>query len=779
MAFLSENTPTGKKIANLLGLSHLNQSIVLRIVIGTLLVVFTVLMFPHGESIEFNYAVGSVWTESDLIAPFSYAIHKEIRLYEKELREAAHAVYPVFERDETITRRQIDSLSVLLKTSKSIFDLRPKLSKTVSQKFDQVMRQTLTDVLRTGIINQQKQRQVHGPIALRNGVRETIIPLGKVYDLDGAETELRSELNGVFGENELSNAGMELFHRVLGPNIILNETETNRAIQLAEENVPRTIGYVQENDRVISKGDRITEENKLRLESYQKAKIDHGANFDEWRHYAGIILHTALVIGLFALYLFLFRKKIFYDNTKLGLIALLVLMEMLFAYGSVQLNLTGPIQFLIFVPAASMLLTIIFDSRVAFYGTVTVAFLIAAIRGNDYGLALISLITGAIGAYTVRDIRHRTQIFRSLIFIFLAYAVSILALSIERFESGPVILTNLMFAFANAVISPLLTYGLLIFFERSFNVTTDLTLLELADLNRPLLQELSEKAPGTFHHSMTIGNLAEAGAEAIGANAILSRVGGYYHDIGKMLKPEYFVENQVGVHNKHNRLKPRMSALIIASHVKDGVELGRQHGLPENVLDFIPQHHGTNRISFFYDKALKQAAKKPPKDTINEEDFRYPGPKPQSKETGIVMLADSVEASTRALTDLTQHRLEQSIDNMIKHRFLEGQLDECELTLRDLTNIKEAFLKILTGIHHHRIKYPEQEASEPSQPESVEVVPQTENPVPKIEIQAEIPQAQDVTATAQSVPAITDTQAKEQPNDGQSPVIPETTSGPA
>jgi hypothetical protein len=261
----------------------------------------------------------------------------------------------------------------------------------------------------------------------------------------------------------------------------------------------------------------------------------------------------------------------------------------------------------------------------------------------------------------------------------------------------------------NAIVSPVLTYGLLFFFERVFKVTTDLTLAELSDLNNSLLIELSEQAPGTFHHSVTIGNLAEAAAEAIGANSILARVGGYYHDIGKLLKPEYFVENQVGPHGRHNRLKPRMSALIISSHVREGIELGRKRGLPEVVLNFIPQHHGTTRISFFYDKALKQAAKKPPKDPIHEEDYLYPGPKPQTKEAGIVMLADSVEASTRTYPNLTPQKLEAAIDNMIKHRFMEGQLDECELTLRDLTKIKEAFLKILIGIHHHRIQYPEQE----------------------------------------------------------------------
>jgi putative nucleotidyltransferase with HDIG domain len=261
-------------------------------------------------------------------------------------------------------------------------------------------------------------------------------------------------------------------------------------------------------------------------------------------------------------------------------------------------------------------------------------------------------------------------------------------------------------------------------------VTTDLTLLELSDFNHPLLRMLSETAPGTFHHSITIGNLAEAAAKAIGANSILARVGGYYHDIGKMVKPEYFVENQVGAQNRHTRLKPRMSSLIIQSHVKEGVELGRKYGLPEMVLNFIPQHHGTTRIAFFYDKALRQSVRRASKDVINESDFRYPGPKPQTKEAGIVMLADSVEASTRSITDITPQKLEQGIDNMIRHRFVEGELDECELTLRDLTKIRGTFFKILMGSYHQRIKYPQQIVEQPAPPVSQQPSPPESQPLP-------------------------------------------------
>ncbi|MEX0748285.1 MAG: HDIG domain-containing metalloprotein, partial [Rhodothermales bacterium] len=252
----------------------------------------------------------------------------------------------------------------------------------------------------------------------------------------------------------------------------------------------------------------------------------------------------------------------------------------------------------------------------------------------------------------------------------------------------------------------ILAYPLLWVFERVFDVTTDLTLLELSDTNRPLLKELSLRAPGTFNHSLQVANLAEGAADAVGANALLTRVGALYHDIGKMLKPEYFVENQRPGTNPHTQLKPRMSALIIASHVKEGLEMGRQYKLPQRVLDFIPMHHGTTRIEFFYRKALDQRKDGDPE--ILESEFRYPGPRPHSKETGILILADSVEAASRSLSDPTHKRLESLIEMIFTARIEDGQLDRTDLTFRDLDQIKETFLSMLLGIYHVRVKYPGQ-----------------------------------------------------------------------
>jgi hypothetical protein len=421
-----------------------------------------------------------------------------------------------------------------------------------------------------------------------------------------------------------------------------------------------------------------------------------------------------MVISLFGIYLKLFRPRIVGNNRRLALVALLILLEGFFAYLTRLINVDAPVEYLIFVPAASMLLTIIFDSRVGFYGTVIIAYLVAGIRGNDYAVALAALVAGALSVYTVRDVRNRTQIIRSLGFIFLGYALTILALGLEYSQPWLTMMNELTFALANSLISPVLTFGLLVFFEKVFKVTTDLTLIELSQFNHPLLKLLSEKAPGTYHHSLQMATLAEAAASAVGANEVLARVGALFHDVGKIEKPTYFVENQKGTRNRHDKLAPRMSSLILQNHVKKGIALAREYNLPQEVVDFIPQHHGTTRIDFFYRKAQKLAENSDDEtklDEINEQDYRYPGPKPQTKETGILMLADSIEAAARSLDDPSPQRLEQMIDELFKKRFGEGELDECPLTLKDLTKIKQAFLGVLVGVYHGRVKYPEEDTA--------------------------------------------------------------------
>ena len=269
-------------------------------------------------------------------------------------------------------------------------------------------------------------------------------------------------------------------------------------------------------------------------------------------------------------------------------------------------------------------------------------------------------------------------------------------------------ITESFFGFANGVMSAVIVTGILPIFENAFKITTDISLLELTDLNHPLLKEMVIKAPGTYHHSVFVSNMVEATAESIHANPLMAKVSAYYHDIGKIKKPLYFVENQVRGDNRHEKLAPSMSSLILISHVKDGVELAKQHRLGREIIDIIRQHQGSRLISYFYQKAKEQSRGRGNRSLpVKEEDFRYPGPKPQTKEAGLVLLADAVEAASKTLVDPTPARIKGMVQKIINNVFSDGQLDECELTLKDLNQIAGSFTKTLSGIFHSRIEYPE------------------------------------------------------------------------
>ena len=324
--------------------------------------------------------------------------------------------------------------------------------------------------------------------------------------------------------------------------------------------------------------------------------------------------------------------------------------------------------------------------------------------------------------------------------------------------------TALAFAAAGGLASGVLVLGLMPIFE-SAGFVTDYRLMELANLNHPLMRQLMLRAPGSYHHSVIVGSLAEAAAEAVGANSLLVRVGAFFHDIGKTLKPQYFIENQRDVENIHDRLSPSMSALVIVSHVKEGIELGRKYKLPEPLIDMIPQHHGTSLVSFFYNKAVQQAD--PEKgETINDSDYRYPGPKPQTKEAAIMMLADGVEAATRSLKTHSQGAISARVQRILNKCVADGQLDECPLTLRDLHIASETFVQVLMGIHHHRIEYPAPPGAKqtrgrglPASSITLEIPPMTPNPDgphplerPSDEPEGLPPEAIDVADTSENPP---------------------------
>src|ERR1035437_4086681 len=710
----------------------------LKILLGLFTVIFIVLMFPKGESIESDVSVGSIWIHDDLIASLSFPVYKDPEVYKRELDEAAKAVYPIFTKEDNIVYIITDSLksydaflinlldrsgldtSIDNQTflSNSSFaelkNLRP-LEKSRASGNKENLLQFFSDaqkILRNeytiGNITIRSDNTSLDSIAVRIGSVDKIEKASGFLTIDQAREMINKNIYSRNYRKEFESALVEYTDHFILPNLIYDPKLTQEEIEQAKENVSKYIGIVNENERIIGKHDRVLKDSWLKIQSYKKAKGEKIGLGESFLQSIGKFPHISFLLSVFIIYLSLFRKKIFYDNGKPLLIASNLIFLAFITFLTNLLNLSVPVYFLIFIPAASMLMTIIFDSRIGFYTTIIFSLVIGALRGNDYSFAAMNIFAGALSVYTVRDIKNRSQIFRSFLFIFLGYVISIFAFGLERFASSETILIEFAFAGSNALISPVLTYGLLIFFERIFNITTDLTLLELSNFDSPLLKELARKAPGSFNHSMTMGTLAETAAEQIGANPLLARVGAYYHDIGKIITPQNFVENQLNNQNLHENLTPEESANLIRRHVNEGIELAREHKIPDEIINFIPMHHGTTVISFFYDKAKKTYGE----ENVTLQDYCYSGPKPNSKETAIVMLADSCESAVRSIDDPNAENMENIIDNIIQDRVETGQLNEAPVTFSDISKIKEAFISILIGQHHKRIKYPKQDEVE-------------------------------------------------------------------
>lgn len=716
--------------------------------IGLLSVILITAMFPRYETIETDYTVGMVWSKEDLIAPFSFPVYKSEPAYQREVTLAQSKVYPIFDINNAKASGQInwlDSLNRLTDRIKSIVDYAAVYEKeksmpdekrtTSEQAFDKMKQelglsfteaewnsigselnsqgeldafkkkiiQSLNQAYDKKIIDIPKSQISTDKIAyIKNKVEEPI-DLNTVRDVPEVEKALNNDFSSFFKNPELISVSTKIAKKYIYPDYTFNKTETDKLLSSVTEAVSKTFGIVRENERIVSKHEPITEATKLKLESYKRVRNEQMGTQDFFTQQSGRFLFVAAMIGLIAIFLFKMREAVFADNHRLILLSTIILLQCLFSYLSLHLKINYPIEYLIFVPVAAMLLTIIFDSRLAVYIIIVICILVSAVRGGDYDILIPNFCASVLVVYSVRDIKNRSQIFTSMIYILIGYTVAIVAIALERYEDFSILRSQLIVALLNSVLSPILAYGLLMFYEKVFRVATDLVFLEMSDFNQPLLRELSAKAPGTFHHSIVMGNLSEPAAKEIGANQILTRVGCYYHDVGKIANPDYFIENQMDS-NKHEELNPSLSAKMIIAHVKNGIKLAEKYRLPKEIIDFIPMHHGTNLVSYFYEKARTEEGEI---DTTHEYIYRYPGPKPQTRETGIVMLADSVEAATRSIEDPTPAKLETQISEIIRARFLDGELDECDLTLKDLIKIKQSFLKTLVGIHHHRIKYPE------------------------------------------------------------------------
>lgn len=591
------------------------------------------------------------------------------------------------------------------------------------------LRQILSNLYAQLILDISKEQIISDRIAISQNNEELLVDYDQLLTLEEAWTKAKLTLQAKYPEQDskIINTGYEIIVKFLKPNLIHQKEKTESRQQEAINKVPISKGIILENEKIVDANTRITPEIYRKLESLQKerarrANIRGGIRkslplIGDPIIFIGQILLVSIIASFFITFLLSYRRSILRDPKMVVLLGVIFVIQSLFTVFFVQkFNIS---EFAIPITIAAMMLTILFDSKIAFVGAATITMIVGAQLQGSIDFIITSVFVNSFAIYSVRKLRKRSQLFQSIIYILLGYLIAISVTELLKYSSIQEVTNNLMYAGINGVLSPFLTYGIISLLEGIFGITTDLTLLELADFNHPLLKSLSKEATGTFTHSVIVGNLAEAAADAVGANALRARVGAYYHDVGKITKPEYFIENQSYNSNKHDNLAPNLSALIIINHIKEGIRLAKEYKLPKAIIDFIPTHHGTTRVEYFYNKAMKQSDS----DTlINESDFQYPGPKPRTKETGVVMICESIEAAARSLEKPTVGNIEKIIDQIIENRLKEGQLDECPLTLADLNKIKgdiksnTGIMPILKGIHHLRVEYPGQEKEIPSKP---------------------------------------------------------------
>ncbi len=520
-------------------------------------------------------------------------------------------------------------------------------------------------------------------------------------DIETVKNSFEEEVEELDLSNDYQDMVLNILNTTVQPNMNFNEEGTQQRKEEARENVEPVTRTVRQGEVIIRKGDVVTEEDIKVLEALglQKPQVDY-------INIIGIVFVILILIISAAYYLWQYNPKIWNDNKKLVLIEALTIFIVLLAkiISIFQINY---LMYLVPVAAASILIAVLIDSKASIVITLFISMLVALVFGGEFDVFIVGFIGGLIGVFSVSKVSQRSDLVRAGFYVSGVLIILIFAMNSIQLTNDWIMMTQAIgMGILNGILVAILANGLLPYLENGFGFTSAVKLLELSNPSQPLLKRMLVEAPGTYHHSVIVGNLAEAAADKVkGADSLLARVAAYYHDIGKLRRPYFFIDNQFGGENPHDKISANLSALILKSHVKDGVELAKEYKLPDEIIDIIKEHHGTNLISFFYQEAVKNSKH----DEIKESDFRYDGPKPQSKEAAIIMLADIVEATVRSkqFNKNNHNRIESFVRSIIREKLTENQLDECDLSLKDLDIIAENFVKVLTGIYHQRIEYPD------------------------------------------------------------------------
>ena len=662
------------------------------------LTVFIITFFlPKQPRFRYEFQKGKIWLNKDLISPFSFAILKTNPQVTTDKQDALENVLPIYRYDAELYHgiEEAYSNEFDVKWRANSFPEPDKLlNKAISLKI-------LKSIYDKGIISidpkQQKGRKYIDVSLLNNNISKTI-STQDVYTVQGA----LDYFNNTFTSTNLKvkEVVINLVEDHLQPNITFDEKLTAIVQNNTINSLSTTRGMVQKGELIVAKNNMIDDDVYQKLQSFKETYEAQTKTIgDSKLVYLGQILLVGFILSLLMIFLHLFRKDIFADNRQLSLLLLVITTMLLTLTWAIKFNMPS----LYYIPfcIVPIIIRILFDTRLALYLHLLVILVAGFFVPNSFEFVFYETTAGMVAIYSIRNLVKREQLLLSALFILSAYFICFLGIGLLREGSFKEIEWINFVPFVISVLLSLLAYPLIYAFERVFGITSDVALIELTNTNNKLLRELAFKAPGTFQHSLQVANLAEAAIFKIGGNSLLVRAGALYHDIGKIENPQYFIENQNTSLSPHDKLPYEQSAQIIIKHVHKGIEITRKHQLPESVIDFIRTHHGNTRVDFFYQSFLKNS----PEKFVDENIFRYPGPIPFSKETGVLMLADSVEAASRSIKNPDAQNINDLVERIINYKLEQNQLDNCDLTLKDLETIKLIFKTMLMSIYHVRIDY--------------------------------------------------------------------------
>jgi putative nucleotidyltransferase with HDIG domain len=683
------------------------------------LAMLTYLLFPVARSTPV-LAVGEV-APREVIAPFEFLVYKAPDEVEREVAAMVATLRPIYDIDQAAADEALQrtdrifaaldsattpdeliaagaSVGLELTTEQAEYLMLPGMRGAYARATRTMMRQQLP----RGVAAPRFAEDEPSPeITIFRGDSRTIVPRDSVDTFERfieGRVAVHPDRTSDVGDGIL----VMLIGNVFRATLVPNQDETARQREELRSSVSTIRDTVLANERIVAANQRVTQAVHERLSALSLEQLNRGRTEGDVSATAGQVLMNALLLGLLWVLLMLFLPDTYGSIRKMLALAILFALVIVGAATNVRFFPEAPPE-LIPIPFSAMFVTVLIGGRLAMVSAMVLAVLIgsqAAYGGAD--AIFVALVGGVAAGLSLRSIRRRNQILISVLVVTAAFLLAGLTQALRLEE--PLLFAGKTAGFGglNAMISAALVTITLPLFESLTGVTTEVTLLELSDPNRPILRRLATETPGTYAHSMALANLCEAACNEIGANGLLARVGCYYHDIGKLKKSQYFVENQMPGVNPHDKLKPEVSASIIRNHVREGLALATESRLPQAVKAFIPEHHGTMEISYFLDRARSRN----PEEAINVEEFRYPGPKPRSVETAVVMLGDSVEAAIRVLEDPTEQKMKDAMDHLFRQRIDTGQLDEAPLTMVQVKRVRDEFVRVFEGVRHNRIDYP-------------------------------------------------------------------------